>query len=57
MTASIAEPRALVDTNVVVYAYDLDDAAKHATASELLKRLSNDGRLVFRRRSSTSFAR
>ena len=47
MTASISSPRALVDTNVVVYAYDLDDPRKHDLARELLKRLSDEGRLVF----------
>ncbi len=32
MIASNADPRALVDTNIVVYAYDLDDQSKHAVA-------------------------
>ena len=35
-----------MDTNVVVYAYDLDDPRKHAIARELIEHLSNDGRLV-----------
>jgi predicted nucleic acid-binding protein len=47
MTASTSSPRALVDTNVVVYAYDLDDLQKHDLARGLLKRLSDEGRLVF----------
>ena len=47
MTDSTSSPRALVDTNVVVYAYDLDEPRKHDIARELLKRLSDEGRLVF----------
>jgi predicted nucleic acid-binding protein len=47
MTASTASRGALVDTNILVYAYDVDDSAKHSTARELLERLSNEGRLVF----------
>ncbi len=47
MTASTGSPRALVDTNVVVYAYDLDDPRKHTIARELIEHLSNQGRLVF----------
>ena len=47
MTASTGSPRALVDTNVVVYAYDLDDPRKHDVARDLLETLSNEGRLVF----------
>lgn len=47
MTASAENPRALVDTNIIIYAYDLDDPAKHAAAVELLERLSEQGRLVF----------
>jgi predicted nucleic acid-binding protein len=46
MTAPNDEPRALVDTNVVVYAYDLDDPRKHSIARELLELLSNQRRLV-----------
>jgi predicted nucleic acid-binding protein len=47
MTASAANPRALVDTNIVIYAYDLDDPSKHTVARELLQQLSDEGRLVF----------
>jgi predicted nucleic acid-binding protein len=47
MTASTANPRALVDTNIVVYAYDLDEPSKHTLARELLQQLSDEGRLVF----------
>jgi predicted nucleic acid-binding protein len=47
MTASTASPRALVDTNIVVHAYDLDEPRKHDRAIGLLKTLSDDGRLVF----------
>jgi predicted nucleic acid-binding protein len=47
MTALIDDgSRALVDTNVVVYAYDLDDPRKHTVAQELIEHLSNHGRLV-----------
>jgi len=47
MTGSTDSPRALVDTNVVVYAYDLDDPRKHSLARELIEQLSNQGRLVW----------
>jgi predicted nucleic acid-binding protein len=47
MTASTNRPRALVDTDVVVYAYDLDEPLKHERARELLRTLSDDHRLVF----------
>jgi predicted nucleic acid-binding protein len=46
MTASTDDRRALVDTNIVVYAYDLDDPRKHSIARELLEQLSNQRRLV-----------
>jgi predicted nucleic acid-binding protein len=46
MTAS-TDQRALVDTNVVVYAYDPTDPTKHARARALLAELSNSGLLVF----------
>jgi predicted nucleic acid-binding protein len=46
MTASTDNsPRALVDTNVLVYAYDRDDPRKHTVAQELIEDLSNQGRL------------
>jgi predicted nucleic acid-binding protein len=38
--------RALVDTNIIVYAYDIDDAVKHQIAVDLLKALSVAGRFV-----------
>ncbi len=47
MTASTDSSRALVDTNILVYAYDLDDPSKHAIARGLLELLSNRRRLVF----------
>ncbi len=47
MTASVEDVRGLVDTNIVIYAYDRDDPAKHAVALELLERLSDRGGLVF----------
>jgi len=47
MTASSDSQRALVDTNVVVYAYDLDDPWKHSIAHALIEQLSNQGRLVW----------
>jgi predicted nucleic acid-binding protein len=41
MTASTDDgSRALVDTNVVVYANDLDDLSKHTIARELIEQLS-----------------
>jgi predicted nucleic acid-binding protein len=47
MTGSTDGSRALVDTNVVVYAYDPTEADKHARAQALLADLSGSGRLVF----------
>jgi len=47
MIDSTDNPRALVDTNIVVYAYDLDDPSKHDVAQNLLEQLSSQGRLVF----------
>ncbi len=47
MIVSTDNSRALVDTNIVVYAYDLDDPSKHTVARNLLEQLSNQGRLVF----------
>jgi hypothetical protein len=41
MIASSDNQRALVDTNIVVYAYDSDDPSKHTVAQELIERLSN----------------
>ena len=35
--------RAFVDTNVLIYAYDLDAGAKHVVAAELLRRLWSEG--------------
>ena len=43
LTSSLA----LVDTNVVVYAYDSDEPSKHQIAREVLEDLSNEGRLIF----------
>ena len=47
MTDSTSSSLALVDTNIVVYSYDLDDPRKHDIARDLLEKLSNEGRLVF----------
>ncbi len=47
MIASTSSPRALVDTNVVVYAYDVNEPNKHEIARALLRRLSDEGRLIF----------
>jgi len=47
MSAPLDNRQALVDTNVVVYAYDLDEPVKHDQARLLLEPLSNEGRLVF----------
>ncbi len=49
MTVSTGSPRALVDTNVVVCAYDLDDPRKHTIARELIERLSVPVARRFRR--------
>ncbi len=46
MTAPTDDGRALVDTNVVVYAYDLDDPRKHSIARQLMETLSNQQGLV-----------
>ncbi len=46
MSAPADESRSLVDTNIVVYAYDLDDPVKHAIAVALMERLADQGRLV-----------
>lgn len=40
-----AEPRAFVDTNVLVYAFDKDDDRKRRIARELIARLASDSRL------------
>ena len=47
-----SEPRSLVDTNIVVYAYDPTEPAKHTIANALLKRVSVAGQLVFNAPSS-----
>jgi predicted nucleic acid-binding protein len=47
MTGTAADPRALVDTNVVVYAYDPADPMKHERARELLRELSDANCLVY----------
>jgi predicted nucleic acid-binding protein len=39
--------RALVDTNIVIYAHDPTDSAKHETARQLLQNLSDAGRLTY----------
>ncbi|MDB5352499.1 MAG: hypothetical protein JWN86_3746 [Planctomycetota bacterium] len=47
MTDSIDEGTAIVDTNIVIYAYDPEDARKHQAAKSLLASLSGRGRLIF----------
>src|SRR2546421_1566303 len=47
MIGSGANVRSLVDTNVVVYAYDPSDAVKHQVAIDLLRDLSNAGLLIY----------
>jgi len=47
MIALTGSQSALVDTNVVVYAYDLDDPWKHTVARDLIEQLSIQGRLVW----------
>ncbi|WP_435011198.1 PIN domain-containing protein [Tundrisphaera lichenicola] len=46
MTAILEDPRSLLDTNIIIYAHDPSDLAKHAVAEELLKRLAKQKRLV-----------
>ena len=46
MIDSVDESRSLVDTNVLVYAHDHGDPAKHIIALALLERLADQGRLV-----------
>jgi len=38
--------KTFVDTNVLIYAHDVDDRAKHALASDALRALWNDGKGV-----------
>jgi predicted nucleic acid-binding protein len=47
MIGSPPDVRSLVDTNIVVYAYDPTDASKHQVAADLLAGLSNAGLLVY----------
>jgi predicted nucleic acid-binding protein len=47
MSDSSGDERVLVDTNIVVYAYDPLDPVKHQVARDLLRSLSNAGRLVY----------
>jgi predicted nucleic acid-binding protein len=47
MTGASADERALADTNIVVYSYDPADPVKHQVAKDLLRQLSDAGRLVF----------
>ncbi len=47
MTGANGSGRILADTNVVIYAYDPADAVKHQVAKDLLRQLSDSGRLVF----------
>ena len=47
MIAATSNSVALVDTNILVYAYDLGEPSKHTVARELIQSLSDDGRLLF----------
>ena len=47
MIAVTSSSVALVDTNILVYAYDLGELSKHTVARELIQNLSDDGRLLF----------
>ncbi|MGO9599673.1 MAG: PIN domain-containing protein [Isosphaeraceae bacterium] len=47
MIAVTSSSVALVDTNILVYAYDPGELSKHTVARELIQNLSNDGRLPF----------
>ena len=57
MIGSRANVRSLVDTNVVVYAYDPADTAKHQAAIGLLRDLSNAGLLIYSAQVFTESAR
>jgi predicted nucleic acid-binding protein len=46
MTGTNASTLELLDTCILVYAYDEDEGAKHETARELLKTLMIEGKLV-----------
>jgi len=46
MTGAVDNAPALTDTNIVVYAYDPEDAPRHQRAIELLESLSDAGCLV-----------
>jgi predicted nucleic acid-binding protein len=46
MTGSIAMAREMVDTNVLVYAVDVDSADKHRRADELVRQLVDQGALA-----------
>ena len=47
MIAVTSSSVALMDTNILVYAYDLGELSKHTVARELIENLSDDGRLLF----------
>jgi len=47
MTGPTAAGLELLDTNIIVYAYDVDEGEKHTRAKELLLSLSRERRLVF----------
>ena len=46
MTGGTVSPLELLDTCILIYAYDQDEGAKHETALELLKTLMLENRLV-----------
>ena len=47
--------RAFVDTNILIYAYDLDAGAKHAVAADLLRQLWRDTTGVLSTQVSQAF--
>ncbi|HEY2159057.1 MAG TPA: PIN domain-containing protein [Isosphaeraceae bacterium] len=47
MSAAADDERALVDSNIVVYAHDADEPEKQPVARDLLVRLSAAGHLIF----------
>lgn len=56
-SASKPDDRVLVDTNIVVYAYDPADPTKHRLAGDRIRELSDSGHLVLSTQVLNEFAR
>jgi predicted nucleic acid-binding protein len=56
MTDTGDDGPAILDTNIVVYAYDPTDPAKHEAANDLIVRLSDERRLVLSAQVLNEFA-